>query len=108
MQNGSSSHIVQDFDILVNNFNREKELQGVQSVSLVNVFQNNVFDIINMYYPETQLSENIDVKCGICLEFLKKGEYVRTLDCDHTFHINCIDYWIIKHKKCSNCRHKCF
>lgn len=41
--------------------------------------------------------------CTICQHdiFL---DIVRTLECSHTFHVNCIDRWFTENKKCPQCR----
>jgi hypothetical protein len=41
--------------------------------------------------------------CTICQQdiFL---DIVRTLDCSHSYHVNCIDRWFIDNKKCPQCR----
>jgi hypothetical protein len=43
-------------------------------------------------------------KCSICLVKLKMFDIIRILDCDHYFHIECIDTWFTKNTKCPNCR----
>lgn len=47
-------------------------------------------------------SENISF-CTICQQdiFL---DIVRTLDCSHSYHVNCIDTWFTENKKCPQCR----
>jgi hypothetical protein len=42
---------------------------------------------------ETQL------ECAICLEEFAKGDKVRVLPCDHIFHVEEIDDWLINRKK---------
>jgi hypothetical protein len=41
--------------------------------------------------------------CSICQQdiFL---DIIRTLDCSHSYHINCIDRWFTENKKCPQCR----
>jgi hypothetical protein len=41
--------------------------------------------------------------CTICQQdiFL---DIVRTLDCSHTYHVNCIDTWFTENKNCPQCR----
>ncbi|VDP01157.1 unnamed protein product [Soboliphyme baturini] len=43
-------------------------------------------------------------KCPICLSEFERNEFVRTLPCNHPFHIACIDRWLITNKKCPICR----
>jgi hypothetical protein len=41
--------------------------------------------------------------CSICQQdiFL---DIIRTLDCSHSYHVNCIDTWFTENKKCPQCR----
>jgi hypothetical protein len=43
--------------------------------------------------------------CAICQQdiFL---DIVRKLECEHSYHIKCIDTWFIENKKCPQCRHE--
>jgi hypothetical protein len=45
---------------------------------------------------ETQL------RCAICLEDFAKGDNVRVLPCEHIFHVDEIDDWLINRKKLVN------
>ena len=45
--------------------------------------------------------------CAICLEAFAIGQPVansRNDDCSHTFHIDCISEWLMKHNECPCCR----
>lgn len=79
---------------------------------------------ISPFYEYEVLSELPDVKVGlISKDLLDKSEIssekmsfcticqqdtfldiVRTLDCSHSYHINCIDRWFTENKKCPQCR----
>ena len=43
-------------------------------------------------------------QCSVCHELMQIGDYVRKLPCDHEFHQNCIDAWVLQHATCPNCR----
>ncbi len=47
-------------------------------------------------------SDNSINKCSICLTSM--NDNIRTLECTHTFHINCIDIWIDNKNTCPLCR----
>ncbi|KNA06353.1 hypothetical protein SOVF_181820 [Spinacia oleracea] len=43
--------------------------------------------------------------CAICLDNLLEGEICRVLpSCNHVFHLNCVDKWILKSPVCPVCR----
>ncbi|XP_021755877.1 RING-H2 finger protein ATL56-like [Chenopodium quinoa] len=43
--------------------------------------------------------------CTICLDNLLEGESCRVLPgCNHVFHLNCVDKWILKSPVCPVCR----
>jgi len=51
---------------------------------------------------ESNCSDGID--CAICLDELEKGDEVRKLTCDHVFHKDCIDPWLLDHHNCPLCK----
>ncbi|XP_023523456.1 putative RING-H2 finger protein ATL62 [Cucurbita pepo subsp. pepo] len=51
---------------------------------------------------------NSSISCSICLEKFEDGEFGRRLpNCDHFFHVDCIDQWLRLHGSCPNCRKNC-
>ena len=55
-------------------------------------------------YTQTGIYDS-DVKkeCVICLENINKKQLIRTLNCFHIYHKNCIDEWLVKKFKCPIC-----
>ncbi|KAI4333871.1 hypothetical protein L6164_018626 [Bauhinia variegata] len=47
------------------------------------------------------------MECAVCLSALEDQEMVRLLpNCNHTFHVGCIDTWLASHSTCPICRTK--
>ncbi|XP_013039253.1 E3 ubiquitin-protein ligase RNF128 isoform X2 [Anser cygnoides] len=42
--------------------------------------------------------------CAVCIEPYKPNEVVRILTCNHLFHKNCIDPWLLEHRTCPMCK----
>ncbi|XP_028778314.1 RING-H2 finger protein ATL56-like [Neltuma alba] len=50
-------------------------------------------------------SSTVSVDCAVCLESFKDGDICRFLpNCSHSFHVSCIDSWILKTPICPICR----
>ncbi|OIW00680.1 hypothetical protein TanjilG_09649 [Lupinus angustifolius] len=44
--------------------------------------------------------------CAICLAEFFDGDQIRFLPmCNHSFHVVCIDKWLLSHSSCPTCRH---
>ncbi|XP_059656363.1 E3 ubiquitin-protein ligase ATL4-like [Cornus florida] len=50
-------------------------------------------------------SSSSPVECAVCLENFKEGDQCRFLpNCNHSFHAQCIDSWLLKTAVCPICR----
>lgn len=54
-----------------------------------------------------KLHDKESIECSICLDPIKSNKHiVRYLECNHYFHVKCIDYWILHKPECPLCRKK--
>jgi hypothetical protein len=56
------------------------------------------------YIKDENLPEQETERCTVCLVDFETGDELRTLNCNHLFHTECIDRWLIYNKKCPVCR----
>ena len=56
------------------------------------------------YTKNQAIPTNTDLECSICLGEFKDGEKCRQLECEHAFHEECIDQWLLKKIHCPLCR----
>ena len=72
-------------------------------VSLENVPSGLTSEQINNH-SKLFINELIYDKCTICQSKFEHEEIIRTLQCKHQYHINCIDKWLKNNKKCPICQ----
>ena len=49
---------------------------------------------INVSLNEFLCSDIPEEECSICIEDYNTNDVIRILDCNHSFHTNCIESWI--------------
>ncbi len=64
-------------------------------------FSNDQIEKIQVVEYSKSQKENI---CSICFSEYKLKEKIKKLPCNHLFHINCVDTWMKKEKKCPFCK----
>jgi len=80
------------------------ELNTLRSI-LTNFIPNDIIqnglsmEIINKIKTSNEILEDI---CSICLN--KENKEIMILNCNHNFHSECLQKWLIKNKKCPICR----
>uniref|UniRef100_A0A1I8A4V5 RING-type domain-containing protein n=2 Tax=Steinernema glaseri TaxID=37863 RepID=A0A1I8A4V5_9BILA len=56
------------------------------------------------FVKEAGVPEEEEERCTVCLMNFESGEELRSLQCSHLFHVDCIDRWLIYNKTCPVCR----
>jgi E3 ubiquitin-protein ligase ATL10/75/76/77/78 len=57
-------------------------------------------------YTATSKPRPVPTDCPICLAEFAEGQKIRVLPrCNHGFHVECIDKWLVCHSSCPMCRH---
>ncbi|KAL3819801.1 hypothetical protein ACJIZ3_005706 [Penstemon smallii] len=65
-------------------------------------------DIAAVIYSEGVKLKGADAECIICLSEFAIGDKIRVLEnCNHGFHVRCIQKWLISHSSCPTCRTNC-
>ncbi|CAA2955505.1 RING-H2 finger ATL79-like [Olea europaea subsp. europaea] len=60
-----------------------------------------------IYSPGMKLA-GAEAECVICLSEFSDGEKVRVLEkCNHGFHVQCVQKWLLSHSSCPTCRTNC-
>ncbi|KAJ1438920.1 Zinc finger, RING-type [Sesbania bispinosa] len=55
--------------------------------------------------PHHMIMKAENTCCAICLQDIEVGEIARSLPrCHHTFHLICVDKWLVKNDSCPVCR----
>ena len=63
-------------------------------------------DTLELTTTVTTLIGDLDENCSVCQDRMKEGESIRTLECDHRFHSQCVDPWLLTRSTlCPSCRH---
>jgi len=50
------------------------------------------------------VTKDMDCECAVCITALETGESVTQLGCQHKFHKDCIQTWLIQSLSCPCCR----
>ena len=54
--------------------------------------------------PEINFEIDSRIDCVICMSQVENSASIRQLPCDHIYHTECIDQWLLVNKKCPICR----
>jgi len=57
--------------------------------------------------PQTKITQqhvDEELQCSVCFENFNLDEQVKKLPCNHMYHPQCIDQWLVHHNTCPICR----
>ena len=92
----------------INNYN----IDDINILSFI--FNNNLLDQYNYIEEEIELNPapyQISILteasiCSICLENIEIDTECIVTECNHVFHGQCFQPWVMDHNTCPNCRHE--
>ncbi|KAJ1384449.1 Zinc finger, RING-type [Sesbania bispinosa] len=78
--------------------------QGQSSTTTKTISSDHLKNLPCFNYEEPEKGCGL-LDCAVCLENFKAGDVCRLLpNCSHSFHVQCIDSWIVKTPFCPICR----
>jgi len=88
-----------------NELDRLERVNRLHRLVMTNILPRYVI-IKNIKIKEYTLNENNhdNERCPICLEDYNIGDILNELICNHFYHKNCINNWIISNNNCPICR----
>ncbi|XP_038630767.1 E3 ubiquitin-protein ligase RNF128 isoform X1 [Scyliorhinus canicula] len=63
----------------------------------------NQLDVRVLKHGDQETGPDAD-SCAVCIDAYKPNDVVRILTCNHIFHKNCIDPWLLEHRTCPMCK----
>ncbi|KAL2501744.1 RING-H2 finger protein ATL79 [Forsythia ovata] len=65
-------------------------------------------EIPAVIYSAVMKLAGAEAECAICLSEFSDGEKIRVLEkCNHGFHVQCIQKWLVSQPSCPTCRTNC-
>ena len=91
------------YQVNMNIFYKNENIFGILIFFLNQVFL--LYNKVN-YFNKIKycLNKKKNYCCSICLNNIDIYMYCYNLECNHSFHIECLDEWLLYKKNCPNCR----
>lgn len=81
--------------LLVSQFSEEEQIQLAKRIGLIQHLPTGIYD--------TGGESRSTRECVICMIEFSKGDSIRFLPCLHTYHVHCIDDWLMRSFICPSC-----
>ncbi|XP_020850742.1 RING finger protein 11-like [Phascolarctos cinereus] len=82
---------------LATQLTEEEQIRIAQRIGLIQHLPKGIFD------PGSEGSEKKMKECVICMLDFVYGDAIRFLPCLHTYHVHCIDDWLMRSLTCPSC-----
>jgi hypothetical protein len=108
-KNINNNNNIDDNNNIINN--QIQNNNNIISNEEYNLNQDKIIDLMKKnfnFIDFGSIKEKLDNKCSICIEEFVASDKVVITPCNHIFHKNCINNWLIKNNneiKCPNCNH---
>jgi len=104
--NISPNRFLDIIDIFTQALNNSQTYEQEMEDVLVTLDDNDYNNLIKIKYSD--LKENKEKKCSICIDEYKDDDDIIVLPCKHYFHKNCVQEWLKEYNyKCPICRKEC-
>lgn len=60
--------------------------------------------VLSTYHKPENVQEGEEDRCTICITDLEHEEQIRKLPCNHIFHPQCVDKWLLQDSRCPMCK----
>jgi hypothetical protein len=57
-----------------------------------------------VFRRNSQVTPGEEEKCAVCFNEFENDERLRRLPCEHIYHLNCVDTWLVQNSHCPVCK----
>lgn len=80
--------------------------EAVEAIARLNIrkFRRRLRDSSCFAIKQVEQERKDSEVCAVCLDEFQNNQLVRTLPCDHEFHCECVDRWLLAKRTCPLCK----
>ncbi|CAK9214821.1 unnamed protein product [Sphagnum troendelagicum] len=79
---------------------------GLTAEAVADKLKMSYYSSLNM--AVARFSQEYDIKCSICQEEYEDGDELGKVDCGHSYHVLCIQQWLVQKNQCPICKAPAF